>query len=189
MSGYDVALFVHLVGAVTLFGGIAIQQAVAGRIRRAGTVQEIRQWMALLRPTGRMLPAAVVILLISGLYMTAQRWTLRTPWVGTALLTLLAMAAVGATVLRRHFAALGRASALASDGAVSAEIARRQADAWAWGALSALNGAALGVVWLMTTKPAWGIAAGVVLGTAILAGLLGATFPVPGGRRASWMPQ
>jgi hypothetical protein len=103
MSSHGVAMFVHLLGVITLFGGIGLQQRGGTRLREATTVGEVRLWLGLLRPTGRMLPAAVVILLASGLYLTAEEWTLATPWIATATVTVLAMAAVGAGMLGRRF--------------------------------------------------------------------------------------
>jgi hypothetical protein len=145
MTGYNVALFIHLLGVITLFGGVGLQQWGGARLRRAQTVQEIRQWMGFIRPTGRMIPAAAVILLGSGLYMTAEQWSLGTSWVATALVVVVGMAAVGATVLGRRFRAIGIASGAAPDGPVPPTLASLVRAPGTWVALSGLNGASLGV--------------------------------------------
>lgn len=190
MSGYTVALFFHLVGVITLFAGMAIQQLVGTRLRRADTVQEVRQWMGVLRPTAPILPAAVVILLASGLTMTAQSWTLRTPWIATALVALLAMAGAGATVLRRRFTALGRLSAQLPDGPVPPGLARLRSATALWATLTAMPGAALGIVWIMTNKPAGPVAPAVVLAAAAAGALTGAAASRPGTpARAAWAPR
>jgi hypothetical protein len=121
VSGYTVALFIHMLGVTVLFVGIGFQQRAGAQLRKAGTLQEVRLWMGFLRPTAGMLPAAVVVLLASGLYMTAQDWTIRTPWIATALVTVVGMVVVGATVLRGGFAKVGRHLA-EGDGPVPPEV-------------------------------------------------------------------
>jgi len=174
MSSHGVAMFVHLLGVITLFGGIGLQQRGGARLRAATTVQEVRLWLGLLRPTGRALPSAVVILLASGLYLTAQDWRLATPWIATATVTVVAMMAVGAGVLGRRFRAIGTASAAAADGPVPPEVAGALRAPGVWVALSGMNGAALGVLWLMTNKPGWAASVGVVIGATAIGAAVGA---------------
>jgi Predicted integral membrane protein (DUF2269) len=172
MSDYTVALFVHLLGVITLFGGIGLQQLGASRLRAATTVQEVRLWIGLLRPTGRMVPAAGALLLASGLYM-ARSWPRGTPFVVVGFLTLLVMAAVGAGVIGRWLAAIGRASAVPAGGPIGPDLARLIRGPAGSIALSAVNGAAFGVVWLMTNKPGWAASVSVVAGATALGGAIG----------------
>lgn len=144
MSGYTVAVFFHVVGVIVLFGGIMIQQRVAARLRSATTLQEVRLWMGFLRSAAGMLPAAVVILLASGLYMMVQSWSLRTPFVAVGLVTLLLMAGVGAGFVGRRLAAIGRAAGAETSAALTPDIAGLIHAPATWIALSALNGAASG---------------------------------------------
>lgn len=188
MSSHGVAMFVHLLGVITLFGGIGLQQRGGTRLRQATTVGEVRLWLGLLRPTGRMLPAAVVILLASGLYLTAQDWTLATPWIATATVTVLAMAAVGAGVLGRRFRAIGIASADAAEGPVPPQVAGLLRAPGVWAALSGVNGAALGVLWLMTNKPGWATSVGVVVGAMVVGAAVGAVLARRGTPSAQTTP-
>jgi hypothetical protein len=174
MSGYGVALFFHLLGVIALFAAVGVQQSGGVRLRRAATVGEACQWMGLLRPTGPMLLAGMVILLGSGLYLTAQQWSLGTPWIATALVAILAMAAVGGGVLGRRFRAIGIALGRSPDGPVPLEVRRLVRAPGTWITLSGLHGAALGMVWLMTNKPGWAASVGVVLGAAALGTAIGA---------------
>ncbi len=176
MSGYNVALFFHILGVVTLFAAMAIQQVAGARLRSAGTGRELRQWMEAIRPTGLALPAAAAVILVSGLVMTSQHWTMRTPWIATGFLTLLAMAAVGATLLRSGFTRIGKASAdvASSDGPVPPDLARLRAAPALWSGMGAMDGAAVGVLWLMTNKPGGLVSVAVVLGTALVGAAVGA---------------
>lgn len=182
MSGYTVALFIHMLGVTVLFVGIAFQQRAGARLRKAGTLEEVRLWIWFLRPTGGMLPAALIVLLFSGLYMTAQDFTIRTPWIATALVTVIGMALVGVTLLRSGLEGIGRRSA-SGDGPVPPEVAGRLRAPGTWVALSAINGAAVGVLWLMTNKPGWAASIGVVAGASALGAGIGAAVSRSAGRR------
>ena len=172
MNGYDVALFLHLLGVTMLFGGIALQPAAGARLRRAGTFGEVRQWLGFVRPAGRVLPIAGALILVTGLYMTAREWSLRTPWIAVGFLTLLGMVAIGATVIRGAYSRLGRAAGVA-DGDLTAPVVRLARSRHLWVPLTALNGAAIGVLWLMTIKPAWPASIGVVAAAAALGAAAG----------------
>jgi len=167
MNGYDVALFLHLLGVTMLFGGIALQQAAGARLRRVRTFAEARQWLGFVRPAGRVLPIAGLVILASGLYMTARQWSMRTPWIAVGFLTLLGMVAIGATVIRGAYARLGRAVA-AGDGDLTAPVTRLVRSRRLWVPLTSVNGALIGVLWLMTNKPGWGASIGVVAGAALI---------------------
>ncbi len=54
VTGYNVGLFFHLLGVVTLFGGVTIIQLGGARLRAAATIEEVRLWLGLLRMTGAM---------------------------------------------------------------------------------------------------------------------------------------
>jgi len=135
-------------------------------------LQEVRLWMGFLRSAAGMLPAAVVILLASGLYMMVQSWSLRTPFVAVGLVTLLLMAGVGAGFVGRRLAAIGRAAGAETSGALTPDLAWLHAPA-TWIALSALNGSALGVLWIMTNKPGWAASIGIVAALAAVGGAIG----------------
>jgi hypothetical protein len=113
MSAYRTALFFHLLGVITLFAGVVLQQRGAAGLRGATTTGGIRFWMRVLRPSALAFPVALAVLLASGLYMATQAWSLATPWIATGFWTLLFMGVVGGTVVRRQFVAIEKASAAA----------------------------------------------------------------------------
>ncbi len=192
MSGYDVALFLHLLGVTMLFGSIALQQAAGSRLRRAGTFGEVRQWLGFVRPAGRVLPIAGVLILATGLYMTAQEWTIRTPWIAVGFLTLAGMVATRATILRGGYARLGRAAA-GADGDLTTPVVRLARSPRIWAPLTSVNAAAIGVLWLMTNKPRWPASLGVAAGSAVLGAAIGAAMArrarsFPGAERGETIP-
>ena len=173
MTGYNVGLFFHLLGVVTLFGGVTIIQLGGARLRSSATIEEVRLWLGLLRMTGGMFPAATLLLLASGLYMTAEAWTFETPWIAVSIAGLLIMPLLGGTVVSRQMAAIGRSAADAETGAVPSEVKRLIATPAVWAAAFALNGIALGILWVMAIKPGLTHSIVAVLGLAILGAVIG----------------
>ena len=152
-TAYAVALFIHILGVVTLFISFGLMQRTATRIRLAPTIDEMKLWLGFMQTTRRMFPAALVLILASGLYMTEQAWSFDTPWIVVAIATVLLIGIVGALVVGRGFAAIGRA--VSSAGAVTPDIAETVARPTPWLPAAALNGMAIGVLWLMVNKPGW----------------------------------
>jgi hypothetical protein len=173
MRAYDVALFVHLLGVITFFIAVGINQRGGARIREAQTVEHVRLWAGFVRTTQRMFPAAIVLLLGAGLFMTADVWTFATSWIVVGLVGLAVIVAVGIGVVGRRIEAIAAAAEAAGDGAVPPELVTLIADPVMWTALSALNGAAIGIVWLMATKPGWTGSVSVVLGLGLIGALVG----------------
>jgi hypothetical protein len=172
VTGRSVALFIHLLGVVTLFIAMGILQRGGAGVRSSSTVQEMRLWLGLVQMTRQMFPTAFVIILGSGLYMANEYWSFDTPWIVVAIISIVVMAVVGGTVVGRGLAEIGRA--LTSEGPVSPELAHLAGRPAPWVAASALNGIAIGVIWLMVNKPGWIQSTGVVIILAVVAAIIGA---------------
>jgi hypothetical protein len=110
MDPYSVLIFAHVLGAVALFAALGIEVVAFQRLRRARTADQARTWMGPLREAGRLGPAAMVTILIAGVWMMALRWGPE-PWILTALVGLV-MAVLGAALTRR---AMGRLRASLAD--------------------------------------------------------------------------
>jgi uncharacterized membrane protein len=147
-------MFIHLLGMIAFFIGFGLLQRVGARARQAETVEHLRMWLGLMQTTRSMFPSAVVMLLVTGLYMTADAWTFGTSWVVVALVAVAVMSVMGIGVVPR-FRRINAAAETAPDGPTSSELRKLVADPVAWASVSAPNGAAMGVVWLMATKPGW----------------------------------
>ena len=65
---YSISLFLHIVGALAIFAGLAIEQAALFSLSRASTNAQVREWLSLLRTLQRFMgPAEVVRLSADGL--------------------------------------------------------------------------------------------------------------------------
>jgi hypothetical protein len=178
MTLYGIALFLHILGVINLFGGMVLVQQAGGRLRGSSTWEEARHWLGLLAVTRGMFAFGSVLLLVTGIYMTHQGWTYR-PWIVVAIVVVVLFAVVGGAVLGRRLAGLGRMAAERSGPIADGDGALFRSPGF-WSAVFALNGGALGVVWLMTNKPDWTVSIAVPVALTIFGALVGPS--VAGGR-------
>lgn len=170
MDWYQLVKIVHFMGLIALFGFFILYTRAGGRVRAAVTTGEARPWLELLEVARPMLPSGIVMLAVSGALMGWFRWRGAYPFMAvgvvTALAIWLAWAGVGARHLRAMRAELGDA-----DGTMAPPAAGVLRDPTRWGVMGAINGAALGVLVVMTLKLGWVGSIAIVLVGATLVGV------------------
>lgn len=171
MNERSVALFIHLLGVVTLFIAVGMVQRLGAKIRSASSVEELRLWFSLVRTTGPMFPAAALVILASGLFMAARSFSFETPWIAVAIGAVVVMMILGGGVLGRAMAAMGKEAA--SAGSVTPELARAIANPTPWVVLGLNSGMAIGVLWLMVNRPGWAQSIGVVVVLGVIGAIAG----------------
>lgn len=169
--GYAVAMAVHMLGLVAVFGGFVLQHRVGARLRAARRFDEARGWAELLDTTRPMVPSGAVMLFLSGGWLTSVLHPDVPGWVAVAAAGVVFVGIAG-WVSGVRFARAKKAVA-SGEGPLSAE-ARAAIGAWAgWVALAAANGVALGMIWLMTARPTTLAAAGMVVVPAVIGAAIG----------------
>jgi hypothetical protein len=144
MTIWSLALFVHVLSAMGLFGAIVLEGAALARHRLSPAANPGDAIEA--RLAGRLGGISMLAIVASGGYLMAHVWGWRTAWLDVALLTIVATVAIGIVTARMP----GEEIRLASFALRSALFA--------------------GIVFLMTVKP--GLAqALVVVTTAAAVGL------------------
>lgn len=173
MSLYTLALFAHLLGVLGLFIGMGLQWTITRRLRRARTIAQTREWSSLIEGVGKLGPASGALLLVAGIYMTVTAWSMTTPWIVVSLAAMLFMMALGMGVTTRRLMAVQRAAATAeaSAEAIPPGLQRQIDDPLLWLSTQLAGSTALGVVFLMTTKPGLGGSL-LVVGVALVLGAL-----------------
>jgi hypothetical protein len=168
MGWYEIAKLVHFMALIALFGFFVIHARAGSALRGATTLSETRTWLGMLDATRGMLPGGAVMFLLSGIAMAALRWRGPYPFITVGMVTLLAIWITWAFVGPRHLRAI-RAVVGEGEGPVSSTLARVILDPARWGTIGALNGAALGVLVVMTLKLdwLWSVVAVVVLATLV----------------------
>jgi hypothetical protein len=166
MDLYSVLIFAHVLGAVALFAALGIEVVAFRRLRVAVAADQARTWMGPLREAGRLGPAAMVTILIAGVWMMALRWGPE-PWILTALVGLAVIAMLGATLTRRAMEHLD--SSLAEESHLPADF-RALVEGPLRISLWLRLAIGVGILGLMTAKPD-ALGSLVIVGVALAIGL------------------
>jgi hypothetical protein len=155
MTFYSLALFAHIVGVLGLLIAIGLVWISILWLQRAQTMAQVRERISLASFQERLLPAASVLLLLAGIYMTVNIWGWKTPWIDVSLAALVVMGTLGGAVINRRLKAIRIASSMAEApaGSIPAELKRQITDSVLWTAVQMNGFTGLGVVFLMTIKP------------------------------------
>lgn len=171
MHLYQLALFVHLCALLAAIGASAVVALAMRRVRSAETAGGALPWLGLCKDVARVFPVALLVLVASGAYMVHRAWSWDTGWVDAGLVGAVLLGLLG----DRVEGAAGRRLA----GRLLADPSRSLADSAlvrdpVWWTAALVNPAlALGIVFVMVTKPSFagGLA---ILAIAIVLGALGA---------------
>ena len=152
MQLYDIAVFVHVLGVIALFGGFIIHHRAGARLRAASTVEEASPWFALIDATKEMFPGGLLMLLVSGIYMTYVRWRSMPPFIVVGLVAWVVIMICGAVFAARQSRSI-KAALAGTSGSLTESQRVVIHDRMPWLVVAVLNGMALGLVFLMSTKP------------------------------------
>jgi uncharacterized membrane protein len=155
MRTHDVALFLHLLGVLTLIAGIAVAAVAQVLARRSSGAAEIAAILGAARAGVLLAAPGLVVAIGAGtwlVHLDGLAWD--TSWLTMALALLVAALVLGAAGGRRPRQARELAERLrdAGDG-VTPELRRLLEDRWSRLANLAAAAAMLGVLWLMVAKP------------------------------------
>ena len=155
MTGYQIALLVHLLALLAATAASAIVHFSAGRRAAAPTLRQALEWARLTGSAARVFPFAVLTLVASGSYMVgvAGRWSWSAGFVIAGIVGSVVLLASGA-VLGKRGAAAGRAAGARLQAAAGRELPNDgPPDAVAAVLAEANTFLAIAVVAVMTLKP------------------------------------
>ncbi|HEX6964169.1 MAG TPA: DUF2269 family protein [Gemmatimonadaceae bacterium] len=157
MTSYTVTLFLHLLAVMAGFGATAVIHLGLMRMRKAERASDARDALMLAGSTAKAMPLVGLALLLTGGYMTQTRWSWNTPWIDVSITGLVLMMIIGGGVLGRRMRALGPQLGRAGDSAMDDALisAVRDPSLWIIAQLPPLL--AIGVMFVMTTKPTMGL--------------------------------
>lgn len=170
-SSYELALLLHLLTVVATFAASGVLHFGLIRMRTAGDVSVARDGAGLVRTLAPRMPLFIVALLVTGGWLTAQRWTWSTPWVATAVIGLVLMGALSGAVLKPRFGKVGAALAATAQQKVEGDLAATVRDPIVWTIATLQPALATGILAVMALKPA-PVGCAVVMAVAIGVGLL-----------------
>jgi hypothetical protein len=153
MDGYSVVLFLHLSALLAAISTGALLHFAEARMRAADSVAAIGPSARLLARGAKVFPLALLALLGTGAYLVGRRWSWSAGWIDASLIGVTVLFIVGAGVIGSRSRALKRELRDISNGPVPPRLAYLTRE-HAGGIASWTNtGLALGIVFVMTTKP------------------------------------
>src|SRR5574341_234980 len=110
MNTYPIALFLHIVGALGFFVALGLEWSSLRQIRRATNPEQFREWMRMINSTRRVGGPSMLLILITGFYMTVTA-RIGGPWIIVTLGTIVLLIVVGAALSGPRMVAIGKALA------------------------------------------------------------------------------
>jgi hypothetical protein len=150
MTGYSIALFIHLLSLLLACVAASLTTYGALQLRAAGSSTEAMRWLALSERIVPGFPIATLGLFTTGAYMAGTSSLWAAPWVLAGLAGLAAIAVLGGGVEGSRLRTLKRE--LQNCG-FSERARRLLCDPVAWAAKLMTLTLALGVTFVMTIKP------------------------------------
>lgn len=175
MIPYNVALFVHVSGAIGAFIGLGSFLFGVVALRRARRVEDVRFLAALTIAAGNVAVGSIIVLGVAGFYMALTVWGVKATWIIVATISFLLLAPWGMAVIDPRVKAITKQARLAPDGPLPEALAQRIRDPLLGMSLSIYIAWLFGIVFLMTNKPAIGEAVVAML----IAGAVGFLVSLP----------
>lgn len=157
-EGYEIGLFLHLVGVFALGGGVMVSFAVFSMMRRAQTVQEVRIFGGLGRILSQyyVLPILGAWMILTGLYLVgelSERFDVTDGWILWSLLAVIIAIVNGLVNITPRMKAIGGDAGPAPDGPVTASITDKLNDPILFAAIHFNLLLIIGITWNMVMKP------------------------------------
>lgn len=170
MLFYQLALFIHVMGALTLFIAVGLNFASMLRMRQARTIERLAEWARVGLLAGRMIPVAILFISGGAIYMVTVAWGWQTAWVDVVLATFIGHAVVVQAIENPRLSKLHKGALKAPEGPVPLDLHLLANDGLMWTADLTVTTTTVGMIFLMSVKPDLVISL-VAIGVTLLAGL------------------
>lgn len=170
MLFYRLALFIHVMGALTLFIAVGLNFASMLRMRQARTTERLAEWARLGLLAGRIIPVAILFISGSAIYMVTVAWGWQTAWVDVVLATFIGHAIVVQAIENPRLSKLHKGALKAPAGPTPLDLHLLANDGLMWTADLTVTTTTVGMIFLMSVKPDLVISL-VAIGVTLLAGL------------------
>lgn len=170
MLFYRVALFIHVMAALTLFIAVGLNFVSMLRMRQAHSTERLAEWARLGLLAGRMIPAAILFIAGSAIYMVTVAWGWQTAWVDVVLATFIGHAIFVQAFENPRLNKLHKGALKSPDGLVPLELHLLANDALLWTVDITVTTTTVGMIFLMSVKPDLVISLAAI-GVTLLAGL------------------
>lgn len=156
------SLVLHVLAATAMVGGGIVQVMAGARVRSATTAHDLAQWAGFTRAGGLVVAVAAAVSLLTGGHLAGAVWGgdrggFENPFITLGMVGLLLLAPIGPMIGGARLRRLVEAARSAGGGELGTDARERARASALWGPIHSLPGVAVGLVWLMTVKPGWGL--------------------------------
>ena len=108
MTGYAIALFVHITGALGIFAALSLEWTGLRQIGNAAAPEQVREWMGILKRVRKVGFVSMLAAVITGFYMMAIVWR-GAAWIYVTLWALVLMIVLAQALTSPRMAVIGKA--------------------------------------------------------------------------------
>lgn len=162
---YNIALFFHILGAVGIVGGSALEHVLYARQMRTRTNEQLGEALGLSEQLSKVMPISGLLVLVAGLYMTMSSWGFQFAWIDLSLLLLVGIGAAAPLVLDPKIKAVRK---LVTAGAPIEQSHALLSSRGFVATANVFTAEAIAIVALMTLKPDWVPALIIVVAAALI---------------------
>lgn len=170
MSLYTTILFLHIASAIGFFIGNGLEWAVSTLLRKASSVEQVRAWLRVYRVSPPLSGASLVVLILSGGYLASVINAMKQGWMSASLVAIVIGFSLGFAINLPRIRAI-RDSVASVEGPLPGSVRTKLQNAALATSVRTRTMLAIGIVYLMTTKPPLGTSF-LALGVAAVIGLL-----------------
>lgn len=170
MSTYTLVKFLHVSAAIGYFVAVGILLFGVAALGRARRVEQVRVLADLMGRSGPLFGISILLILVAGLYMTFASWSFQTGWIDVALVSLVLIAPIAGVIVESRRRVIAKLANEAQVGPLPATLFARIHDPVLVTTPWTVTALLLGIVFLMTNKPALPLAL-LVMAIALVLGL------------------
>jgi hypothetical protein len=152
MTVYSIVLFIHLASALGLFIAFGIEWAANAFLHRAASVSEVQTVLRFARLGPLLSGPSLGLLILTGGHLAYITGTMKQPWLPVSIMAIILVFFPGIVINLPRLRAI-RDSIAGSSAALSPELLSTLRDPILTTSVRTRTFLALGIVFLMTTKP------------------------------------
>lgn len=151
MTLYNIALFLHIVGALIMGSAQVLEMIGVGRLRQAVKTSDLDAVFGFVKPLSQLYRLSGAMILLSGVYLSIVAWG-AVAWIIVSLVVVTLLAVSGPLISGRKFKEIGQRATREQGGLSTGLRALTHAPILEWSHFLRM-GAFLGIVLLMVAKP------------------------------------
>jgi hypothetical protein len=148
---FSVVLFLHLLGAVSLFIAYGIEWTASSLFRKASTAEQVRSWLRVFKVSPPLSGMGLGVVLLSGGYLAALSGAMKQGWIPVTLVAIFVALVLGFALILPRMKRI-RAALPSGNEPVSAELRERLSDPVLLTAIRVRVMVVTGIVFLMAAK-------------------------------------